>query len=208
MATRKTAAAAKKKGGSGSKRSSKSTGRNNNRAKSKPGKTTTAAARNTEKRRRRSRVARQQPEIAVRRSSGRVEKFDPDKLAQTTSRAGTPFLMARDIAKTVSKKVAATAAGAEGTDRRRKGGDVEKERVVEGAAVREMVRKELVKRNEQDIASSLAGERPESTRQGRHEMLDKNEPVLDNTAANRTRLTFDSSTHFARSTKVQNGAGR
>lgn len=207
MAMKKTAA--KKKGGSGSKRSRAAARKSNsNKNKSKPGKTT-AAARSTAKRRRSSRrVARQQPKIVVRRTSGRVEKFDPDRLAQTTSRAGTPFLMARDIAKAVSKKVAAAAAGAEGAGGRRKGrgGKAEEERVVEGEAIREMVREELVKRNEQDIASSLAGERPENTRQGRHEMLDKNEPVLDSTAANRTRLTFDGSSHFAKSTKVRSGA--
>jgi hypothetical protein len=38
-------------------------------------------------------------EIVVKRSSGRVEKFDTDRLAQTVSRSGLPFLMARDIAK-------------------------------------------------------------------------------------------------------------
>ena len=44
-------------------------------------------------------------EILVKRSSGRVEKFDTNRLAQTVSRSGVPFLMARDIAKKATKKI-------------------------------------------------------------------------------------------------------
>lgn len=44
-------------------------------------------------------------EIVVKRSSGRVEKFDTNRLAQTVSRSGVPFLMARDIAKKATKKI-------------------------------------------------------------------------------------------------------
>ena len=44
-------------------------------------------------------------EIVVKRSSGRVEKFDTNRLAQTVSRSGVPFLMARDIAKKTTKKI-------------------------------------------------------------------------------------------------------
>src|SRR6266498_1160856 len=44
-------------------------------------------------------------EIIVRRSSGRKEKFDTNRLAQTVSRSGVPYLMARDIAKTTTKKI-------------------------------------------------------------------------------------------------------
>ena len=40
-----------------------------------------------------------------RRSSGRIEKFDTNRLAQTVSRSGVPFLMARDIAKKATKKI-------------------------------------------------------------------------------------------------------
>ena len=44
-------------------------------------------------------------DIVVKRSSGRVEKFDTNRLAQTVSRSGVPFLMARDIAKKATKKI-------------------------------------------------------------------------------------------------------
>jgi hypothetical protein len=44
-------------------------------------------------------------EIIIKRTSGRREKFQTDKMAQTVSRSGTPFLLAREVAKTVSEKV-------------------------------------------------------------------------------------------------------
>jgi hypothetical protein len=46
---------------------------------------------------------KQQQEIVIKRSSGRKEKFDTNRMAQTVGRSGVPFLMARDVAKTVSK---------------------------------------------------------------------------------------------------------
>jgi hypothetical protein len=45
----------------------------------------------------------------IRRSSGRKEKFDVDRMSQTTSRSGVPFMMARDIAKNVSKDISSEA---------------------------------------------------------------------------------------------------
>jgi hypothetical protein len=41
----------------------------------------------------------QQQEIVIKRSSGRKEKFDTNRMAQTVGRSGVPFLMARDVAK-------------------------------------------------------------------------------------------------------------
>jgi hypothetical protein len=46
---------------------------------------------------------KQQQQIVIKRSSGRKEKFDTNRMAQTVGRSGVPFLMARDVAKTVSK---------------------------------------------------------------------------------------------------------
>jgi len=51
-------------------------------------------------------AARKKPAaITVRRSSGRKEKFDVDRMAKTTGRSGVPFLMAREVAKSVSKQI-------------------------------------------------------------------------------------------------------
>jgi transcriptional repressor NrdR len=87
--------------------------------------------------------------INIRRSSGRKEKFDLDRMTQTTSRSGVPFMMARDISKNVSKKISSEA----------KDGKKE-EKIVTADRVRKMIGKELRKRNEKAIASSYAGEMP------------------------------------------------
>ena len=43
--------------------------------------------------------------LTIKRSSGRKEKFNTDRMAQTVGRSGVPFMMARDIAKKVTKKI-------------------------------------------------------------------------------------------------------
>ena len=48
---------------------------------------------------------KKEQQIVIRRSSGRKEKFDTDRMAQTVGRSGVPFLMARDVAKKVSNKL-------------------------------------------------------------------------------------------------------
>lgn len=94
--------------------------------------------------------ARKKPaEISVRRSSGRKEKFDLDRMASTTSRSGVPFLMARDVAKKVSKQIRSEAKG--------KG-----KKTVTSGRVRKMIAGELRDRNEKTIASSYAGETPDN----------------------------------------------
>jgi transcriptional regulator NrdR family protein len=84
----------------------------------------------------------------IRRSSGRKEKFDVDRMSQTTSRSGVPFMMARDIAKNVSKKIESEAK------------DSNREKTVSAGRVRKMITQELQNRNEQATASSYAGEMP------------------------------------------------
>lgn len=126
------------------------------------------------------------PRIIIRRTGGRREKFDKEKMAQTVSRSGTPFQMARDVAKKVSRKVA--------RNREEFGRAKGSEIVIDGSVVREMVIEELRSRNRPDIASSLSGESPENTRQQTASM-----DQVDN--ADRTNLLFDNSTMFAKSTK-------
>lgn len=88
--------------------------------------------------------------VSIRRSSGRKEKFDLNRMARTTGRSGVPFMMARDIAKNVSKKINAEAKGKR------------KEKIVTAGRVRSMIARELQDRNHQTIASSYAGEMPEN----------------------------------------------
>jgi hypothetical protein len=90
--------------------------------------------------------------INIRRSSGRKEKFDLDRMTQTSSRSGVPFMMARDIAKNVSKKISSEAKDSN-----------KEEKVVTAGRVRNMIAEELQNRNEQTKASSYAGEVPENT---------------------------------------------
>lgn len=90
--------------------------------------------------------------INIRRSSGRKEKFNVDRMTQTTSRSGVPFMMARDIAKNVSKQIIS-----ESKDSNKE------EKTVTAGRVRNMIAEELRNRNEQTKASSYVGEMPENT---------------------------------------------
>ena len=96
------------------------------------------------------RRARKKVAITIRRSSGRKEKFDLDRMASTTSRSGVPFLMARDIAKNVSKQIKSEAKG-------------KSSKTVTAGRVRNMVAKELRDRNKQAAAASYIGDTPPNT---------------------------------------------
>ena len=193
-----------------SSRPSKKKGKADSRIRSRSGKV------NPQKRRRRTTIRQsskstgrtrtkkrtKMSDIIIKRTSGRREKFETDKMAQTVSRSGTPFLLARDVAKTVSEKVMRR-----GNDTAAKEGE-EEERTsspstieVDAGEVRKMVAEELKERNRPEIASSYSGERPENTRQGRHELMKENQPLHDADAANQSKLLFDSSTNVAKSTR-------
>jgi transcriptional repressor NrdR len=141
--------------------------------------------------------------IIIKRTSGRREKFETDKMAQTVSRSGTPFLLARDVAKTVSEKVMrkgdnnSSAAEEEKQMKASPSSTIE----VDAGEVRRMIAEELRERNRPDIASSYSGEQPENTRQGRYELMKENQPLHDADAANQSKLLFDSSTNMAKSTR-------
>lgn len=126
--------------------------------------------------------------VKLRRSSGRTEPYNMERMAKTISRSGTPFAMALDITKTVSKKIAE---------------DIPKSKRVHARKVRRMVAEEMAARNRSDIASSYRGERPENTRQERHGLEKENQPMHDNATSNLSKLVNDGSTRFARSTKFK-----
>ena len=140
----------------------------------------------------------QQQQITVRRSSGRKEKFDTNRMAQTVSRSGVPFLMARDVAKKVSGKIKQ-----EARDQQSKGKDNNnnnsnksnptqlKEKTVTGSRVRKLVASELRDRNRSDIAASYSGQVPENTLQEQN--LKDQQPIADTVAANRNRVLHDTS---------------
>jgi transcriptional repressor NrdR len=141
-------------------------------------------------------------EIIIKRTSGRREKFETDKMAQTVSRSGTPFLLARDVAKTVSEKVMRKGDNSSTTEEEKQMKAPPSSTIeVDAGEVRRMVAEELRERNRPDIASSYSGEQPENTRQGRHELMKENQPLHDADAANQSKLLFDSSTNMAKSTR-------
>jgi hypothetical protein len=155
---------------------------------------------------RRPRVGKTQPlekeqqQITVRRSSGRKEKFDTNRMAQTVSRSGVPFLMARDIAKKVSGKIKQEAHNqqSKGKDNNNNSNNGNKsnatqlkEKTVTGSRVRKLVASELRDRNRSDIASSYSGQVPENTLQEQN--LKDQQPITDTVAANRNRVLHDTS---------------
>jgi len=188
-----------------SSRASKKKGKVVSKAHSRSGKVnsqkrraTKQSSKATGKTRRKKRT--KMSDIIIKRTSGRMEKFETDKMTQTVSRSGTPFLLARDVAKTVSEKVMQKgddSASAEKEKRASSASTIE----VDAREVRKMVAEELRERNRPEIASSYSGERPENTRQGRHELMKENQPLHDADAANQSKLLFDSSTNMAKSTR-------
>ena len=170
-------------------------------ARKRRGTTTKQSSKATSRTRRNKRTKRTS-DIVIKRTSGRREKFETNKMAQTVSRSGTPFLLARDVAKTVSEKVMRKdndAQAGQGEEGRK--GSSHSTIEVDGGEVRRMVAEELRERNRPDIASSYSGEQPENTRQGRHELMKENQPLHDADSANQSKLLFDSSTNMAKSTR-------
>jgi hypothetical protein len=139
----------------------------------------------------------QQQQITVRRSSGRKEKFDTDRMAQTVGRSGVPFLMARDVAKKVSGKIKQEARnqqskGKDNNNNSNKSNPTQlKEKTVTGSRVRKLVASELRDRNRSDIAASYSGQVPENTLQEQN--LKDQQPIADTVAANRNRVLHDTS---------------
>jgi transcriptional repressor NrdR len=139
----------------------------------------------------------QQQQITVRRSSGRKEKFDTNRMAQTVSRSGVPFLMARDVAKKVSGKIKQEARNqqSKGKDNNNNGNKSNptqlKEKTVTGSRVRKLVASELRDRNRSDIAASYSGQVPENTLQEQN--LKDQQPIADTVATNRNRVLHDTS---------------
>ena len=140
-------------------------------------------------------------DIIIKRTSGRREKFETDKMAQTVSRSGTPFLLARDVAKTVSEKVMRKGDNTADTAEEEMKGSSPSPIEVDAGEVRKMVAEELRERNHPDIASSYSGEQPENARQGRHELMKENQPRSDSEAAKKSKLLFDSSSRLAKNTR-------
>lgn len=137
-----------------------------------------------------------QQQISIKRSSGRKEKFDTDRMAQTVGRSGVPFLMARDIAKKVSNKIIHEADArrqqTKGSNSHNKSKSKRlKEKTVTGSRIRNLVSNELRNRNRSDIAASYSGQTPQNTLLEEN-LRSKQSTPADN-AANRKMLLYDES---------------
>ena len=142
-----------------------------------------------------SKQQQKQQELVIKRSSGRKEKFDTNRMAQTVGRTGIPFLMARDVAKTVSNKIKHEAQQqAKGT---RKSSNKSKptqpkEKTVTASRIRNLVSNELRDRNRSDIAASYSGQTPENTLP-EEDLKDKQPTIADTSTTNRNRVLHDQS---------------
>ena len=78
-----------------------------------------------------------QVNINIEKRNGALEAFDEEKLARGVSRSGTPFMMAKDIAKSIQKKIKENNSN---------------NNTIRSSQIKEFVTEELKSRNENVIA--------------------------------------------------------
>lgn len=132
---------------------------------------------------------RQSRVITIRRSSGRREKFNMERMAQTVSRSGVPFIMARDISKKIAKKVKNKSStsrqqGRHKNPTEKQGKMPRKDRIITAGKVRQMVAEELIDRNRPDIANSYSGNPPENTAKHINDSLVGKQQSIDKSSVN------------------------
>ncbi len=152
-----------------------------------------------------NRIADQENEIekniVIRRSTGREEKFDTNRLAQTSSRSGIPFAMAKDISNKTAEKVQNSIKNNKSNEKivddyindSQTSNNLESDDkiVVTADQVRNLVAEELKERNKPEVASSFTGEPTTNNTISNKPSVNDREPMLDNIAANKNRLRFD-----------------
>jgi hypothetical protein len=142
-------------------------------------------------------------DIIIERSTGRKEKFDTNRLAQTSSRSGIPFVMAKDIAEKTTEKIQNSINDIKSNVKSIDESDQSNQRVgsmkseddiiVTAGQVKNLVAKELQTRNRPEVASSIIGEPTNANSISRKPTINEKEPIQDNVAANKNRLRFDRS---------------
>ena len=142
-------------------------------------------------------------DIIIERSTGRKEKFDTNRLAQTSSRSGIPFVMAKDIAEKTTEKIQNSINDIksnvksidESDQSNQRAGSMKSEDdiIVTAGQVKNIVAKELQTRNRPEVASSIIGEPTNANSISRKPTINEKEPIQDNVAANKNRLRFDRS---------------
>ena len=151
-------------------------------------------------------------DIILKRSSGREEKFDTNKLTQTVSRSGVSFPVARDVAKSITKKIKKSAQNKSTRTTKKKQqqqpsvvatkqqklkidtNKKEAEKVIVTASqIKNLVDDELKDRNQQDHSPSFSGNITIGEGSSMKITLDDREPVMDKVAANKNKVLFDPS---------------
>jgi transcriptional regulator NrdR family protein len=156
-------------------------------------------------------TAKSKKDIVLIRSSGREENFNTDRLTQTVSRSGVSFPVARDVAKSITKKIKKTIPNSSTRSTKKKQqqssststkqrlkitSKKEPEKVLVTAdQVKNLVKNELKDRNEQD--HSPFSDNANTTNVGEESLtqitLNDREPVMDQVAANKNKVLFDRS---------------
>jgi hypothetical protein len=149
-------------------------------------------------------------EIVLKRSSGREENFDTDKLTQTVSRSGVSFPVARDVAKSITKKIKKSVqTKSTGTTKKKQKRsstiptkqqklkinpkkDSEKV-IVTASQIKSLVDDELKDRNQQDHSPSFSGNTSIGEELSMKITLNDREPVMDKVAANKNKVLYDPS---------------
>jgi hypothetical protein len=152
-------------------------------------------------------------EIVLKRSSGREENFDTDKLTQNVSRSGVSFPVARDVAKSITKKIKKSVqTKSTGTTKKKQKRsstiptkqqklkinpkkDSEKV-IVTASQIKSLVDDELKDRNQQDHSPSFSGNTTTDTIGEESSIkltLNDREPVMDKVAANKNKVLYDPS---------------
>lgn len=152
-------------------------------------------------------------EIVLKRSSGREENFDTDKLTQTVSRSGVSFPVARDVAKSITKKIKKSVqTKSTGTTKKKQKRsstiptkqqklkinpkkDSEKV-IVTATQIKSLVDDELKDRNQQDHSPSFSDNTTTATIGEESSIkltLNDREPVMDKVAANKNKVLYDPS---------------
>jgi len=159
-------------------------------------------------------------EIVLKRSSGREENFDTDKLTQNVSRSGVSFPIARDVAKSITKKIKKSVqTKSTGTTKKKSTGTTKKKQkrsstiptkqqklkinpkkdsekvIVTASQIKSLVDDELKDRNQQDHSPSFSGNTTANIGEESSIKLTLNdrEPVMDKVAANKNKVLYDPS---------------
>jgi len=151
-------------------------------------------------------------EIVLKRSSGREENFDTDKLTQNVSRSGVSFPVARDVAKSITKKIkkSVQTKSTGTTKKKQKRSSIptkqqklkinpkkDSEKVIVTASqIKSLVDDELKDRNQQDHSPSFSGNTTTATigeESSIKLILNDREPVMDKVAANKSKVLYDPS---------------